>query len=155
VEARKLISRLLADMGGKGGQRTRIAGLQFGKGVQVARCPGIIGLLRAERFEHSQWFGFAPEHKVAHRTTKKLWYFLRNSRADANPRAELLVGLFETSGNVDRIAIRCVVEKTSATEVPDDRRTGVNANARGPECDSFCAATLTEDFGVFVERQCA
>ena len=44
----------------------------------------------------------------------------------------MLIGGFESRGNVDGVAIRSVIEETTPAEIADNRWPGMGANARNP-----------------------
>ena len=143
-----MIARLLADVCGKGSKGTRVTCFQFAKGIQVTCCCRIIKLLYLQRLKRLERLRFASEDQIANRSATEIPNFVCESCANANASTELFVGLFEASGNVNRITIRGVVEKTAATKIPHNCWSGVDANARGPECDPLLMTALAENLGV-------
>src|SRR5262249_60941010 len=89
----------------------------------------------------------------ADRAADEFRHFVGEGGADADPRAELLVGCFEASGNVDSVAIGGVIEKPAAAKIADNGRAGMDANARRTECQSLFPAAFAERFGMLVQRQ--
>ena len=67
----------------------------------------------------------------------------------------MLVGSFQSRRNVDGVAIGCVVEEAPATEIADDRRSGMNANARDTQRNALFVTAFAERLGVLVKSQCA
>lgn len=57
-------------------------------------------------------------------------YYSVSSDADANARAKLFVGGFESCCDIDGIAVGGVVEQTAAAGIADHRRAGVYPDAR-------------------------
>jgi hypothetical protein len=73
--------------------------------------------------------------------------------AGAYARAELLVGSFQSRRNVDGVAIGCVVEEAPTTKIADDRRSGMDANARDTQRDALFMTACAERLGVLVKSQ--
>jgi hypothetical protein len=67
----------------------------------------------------------------------------------------LLVGSFQPRRNVDGVAIGRVVEEAPATKIADDRRSGMNANARNTQRNALSMTACPERLGVLVKSQCA
>ena len=155
MEARQLIAGVFAHMRRKGRDRTGVARFQLGKGLQITLGRGVLILLDPQRLEGAQGFRPAPQQQVAYRPAVEVLHFCREDRADANAGAELLVGGFQSRGDVDGVAIGRVVEEAAAAEIADDRRSGMNADACGAQRDSFLVPALAESLRVFVQSQCA
>ena len=122
VEARELIVRLLADMRCECGDCAGIAGLQLGKGLQIALCRWVFVLFDPKRLEGTQRLGPAPQHQIADRSAAEVLDLRREGCADANAGAELLVGGFQPRRDVDGVAIGGVVEEAAAAEIADNGR---------------------------------
>src|SRR5262249_62042531 len=97
----------------------------------------------------------APQHEVADRSPAEFLDSLGQLRADANTGAELFVGRFKPRCYVDRIAIGGVVEKSTATEVSDNRRPRVYADTRHAKCDALLLPALAETLRKFIQSECA
>src|SRR5215470_17189838 len=155
MESREAVLWLLAHMGRKGSNRAGILGLKQGVRIEIAFCRGIVELLFLQRFECPDHLTPAPQHKIADWPPTKILDTFGQFRADADAGTELLVCRFKTRGNVDRIAIGGVVEKPTAAEISDNRRSRVNTDARHAECDTLLLPALTEALGKFVQSKCA
>src|SRR6476659_7661790 len=138
------ILRLLADMSRKGRNRTGILGLKQGVRIEVAFCSSVVELFFLQRFERPDHLTPTPQHKIADWPPTKILDPFGQLRTDADAGTELLVCRLKTRGNVDRIAIGGVVEKPTAAEISDNRRSCVNADARHAKCDALLLPALTE-----------
>ena len=144
VKAGKLIIGVLANMRCKGCHRAGIAGFQLGKRLQITLRRGIFVLLASKGLKSSQSFCPTPQNKVADRSAPEILHLRRERRADADAGAELLVGGFQSRRNVDGVAIGCVVEEATATEITDDRRPGMNTDPRDSQRDTLFVPALAE-----------
>ncbi len=88
---------------------------------------------RPQRLVSAERLAAPAQHQVADRPPLKILGGIGDRGADANARAEKLVGALEPRCDVDGVAIGGVIEETVAAEVPHHRRTGVNADAGNPE----------------------
>ena len=124
MEASELIASVLPNMRCKGRNCTgvSVSGFEFGKGHQITACRGIFELFYPKRLEGTQSLRPAPQHQVTYRSTPEFLHFRRDYCANANAGAQLLIGGFQSCCNVDGVALGCVVEKATATEIPHDRR---------------------------------
>src|SRR5674476_527040 len=155
VKAGKLIISILTNMRCECRDCAGVARFQFGKGLQITLCRGIIALFRRQRFEGAQGLRPAPQQKVPHRTAPEVRYLCREDCADANAGAELFVGGFQPRRDIDGVAIGCVVEEAAATEIADDRRSGMNTDPCDSQRDFLFLPAHAECLRVFVQSQCA
>jgi hypothetical protein len=139
------------DMRCKGSHRARIACFQFGKCLKIALRRGIFVLCIRKGFESTQSLCPTPQNKLPDRPSPNR----RERCTDTYASAELLVGSFQAPGDVDGVAIGCVVEEAAATEIADDRRPGVDANARDTQRNALFMTACAERLGVLVKSQCA
>ena len=138
VEASRAASlRMLSDVSGERGNGIRIAGFELGKRVQITLGHGVVVMLVPERFECPQRLGFAPQHEVADRASAEAFDLVGKSCAHADAGAKLLVCRFQPRRDIDGVAIGGVVEKSAAAEITYNRRSGMNADARGPKRNSL------------------
>ncbi len=141
VEARQLVLRLLADIGGEGRNRAGIVGFELGEGIQVSLGGGVVILLGAQRLESAQRFGLAAQHQIADRPAAEAIDLAGQRRADANTGAELLIGGFQPRRDIDGVAIGGVIEETIAAEIADDRRSGMDADPGDAERNASSPAS--------------
>jgi hypothetical protein len=145
VKAGELIVGVFPNMSRKGGHRTGIARFQLGKGLKITLCRGIFVLLASKGLKSAQSFRPAPQNKVADRSAPEPFHPRRERRTDACAGAELLVGSFQSRRNVYGVAIGCVIEEATATEIADDRRPCMNTNTCDSQRDAFFVLALAKD----------
>jgi hypothetical protein len=130
VKAGELIIGVPPNMRCNGSHRAGIARFQFGKRLKITLRRGVFVLCIPKGFESTQSLYPTPQNKVPDWSASELFHPRRERCTGAYARAELLVGSFQSRRNVDGVAIGCVVEEAPATKIADDRRSGMNANAR-------------------------
>jgi hypothetical protein len=130
VKAGELIAGVLAYMRGKGSERRRIVCLKLCKSFLITAHSLVFVLLSGNRLESAQRLGPSAQHKVAHRPAMKVRHFHCQGRADADAGAELFIGGLEPRRGIDRVSIGGVIEESLATEIANQRRPGMDANAR-------------------------
>jgi len=155
VKARELIISVPPNMRRKGSHRAGIACFQFGKRLKITLRRGVFVLCIPKGFESTQSLHPTPQNKVPDRSASELFYPRRERCTGAYARAELLVGGFQSRRNVDGVAMGCVVEEAPATKIADDRRSGMDANARDAQRDALFMTACAESLGVLVKSQCA
>jgi len=144
VKAGELIISVFPNMCCKSRHGTGIAGFQFGKRLEITLGRGIFVLLASEGLKSAQSFRLAPQHKVADRSAPELFYLRRKCCTDTYAGAELLVGSFQSRRNVYSVAIGCVVEKATTTEIADDRRPCMNTDPCGSHRDAVFVPALAK-----------
>ena len=76
----------------------------------------------SQQFVSPQRFAAPAQHQITDRPAAKLRRAIGDRGADANTRAEGLVGRFKPRRGVDGIAVRRVIEETPAAKIADDGR---------------------------------
>ena len=119
-------------------RRSRIVAVQHAReGVEIERAPGVgIGRLVVRRKDIDALASCLSASACRSAGTRSIADFLRRCAGDADARPQRLVGRFEPRRGVDRIAMRGVVETAAAAEIADDRRPGIDADARRAEGDA-------------------
>src|SRR4051812_1746042 len=123
MKARKVIVRLPPNRCRKAREGAGIAGRELCEGREIGRDGRVVLLLGPKRLISPERFRPAAKNQIADRSALKSLDLPGNTGADANPRAELLVGRLQPGGDVDRVAIGGVVEEPPAAEITHDRRT--------------------------------
>src|SRR5262245_36329164 len=118
MEARELVARMLADLGGEGAERCRVLRLQPCEGLQIRLEQAVVGRLRRQWLVDPERLGSAPQQEIADRTAAKIRELSHDAVADQNARAKWLVRRLEPRRHVDRVAVGCVVEEAVAAEIP-------------------------------------
>ena len=144
VKAGELIISVFPNMGCKTGHRAGIAGFQFGKRLEITLCRGIFVLLATQGLKSAQSFRPTPQNKVTDRSAPELFHPRRERRTDTYAGAELLVGSFEPRRNVYGVAIGCIVEEATTTEIADDRRPCMNTDTCDSQCDALFVPALAK-----------
>ena len=155
MKAGELIISVSPNMRCKGSHRAGIACFQFGKRLEITLRRGVFVLCVPKGLESTQSLDLTPQNKVPDRSASEIFHPRRERCAGTYARAELLVGSFQSRRNVDRVAIGSVVEETAATEIADDRRSGMNANARDTQRNALLMTAFAERLRVLVQSQCA
>src|SRR4051812_34593055 len=133
VKARKLVGAAAADQTGEGRDRAGVSGFHHGERLEVSACPGLGVFDGRQRLQGTDRLRSALQHEIADRAADEALSPCRNVAADADRRAELLVHRFETSSDVDGVAVSRVLEEAAAAEIAHDRRSGMNADPRRPQ----------------------
>jgi len=107
-----------ADQCREGGERAWIAGLSLRKGVGIGQGATAFALLGPQRLENPHGLGPSPQEEIADRAADKSFCALSDGGADADARAELLVGGFQPRRNVYGITVGCVVEEAITPKLP-------------------------------------
>src|SRR5262245_47010271 len=96
MEAGELVLRLLSEMRRKGGDGTRIACFQFGKGLQITLRGGIIKLFGWKGFEGTQGLRSTSEQQITNRPPMEILHRPCERGTDTDTNSELFVGRFES-----------------------------------------------------------
>ena len=144
VEAGELIICVFPNMRCKSGHRAGIAGFQFGKRLEITLCRGIFVLLATQGLKSAQSFRPTPQHKVTDRSAPELFYPRCQRCTDTYAGAKLLVGSFEPRRNVYSVAIGCIVEEATTTEIADDRRPCMNTDPCDSQGDALFVPVLAK-----------
>ncbi len=144
MKAGQLIISMFPNMGCKSRHRTRIAGFQFGKRLKITLCRGIFVLFALEGLKSTQSFRPTPQNKVTDRSAPEISHPRRERRTDTYAGAELFVSSFQSRRNIYGIAIGCVVEEATATEIADNRRPCMNTNTCDSQSDALFVPALAK-----------
>jgi len=101
-------------------------------------------LLASKGLKSAQGFRPTPQNKVADLSALELFHPRRERRTDTYAGAELLVGSLQSRRYVYGVAIGCVVEEATATEIADDRRPCMNTDPCDSQGNSFLVPTLAK-----------
>ena len=93
----------------------------------------------------------APQHQISDRAAAKFLHATDHSRADTDPRAEPLVGIFEPRGRVHGVAVGGVVEQPPAAKIADQRRAGMDPKAGDAEFHVLRVPAFAEVLGPGIE----
>ena len=144
VKAGELIICVFPNMGCKSRHGTGIAGFQFGKRLEITLGRGIFVLLASKGLKSAQSFRPTPQNKVADRSAPELFHLRRERGTDTYAGAELLVGSFQSRRNVYGVAIGCIVEEATATEIADDRWPCMNTDPCDSQRDALFVPVLAK-----------
>src|SRR5215468_1319779 len=137
MKAYELVVAARAEQRRKSRHGGRIYGFKLGKGVEIGlRVRSLEGFPR-ERLKRPQWLAAAAQEEIAHRSSCEIGDAARQALADADPRAQLLVCRLQPRGNIYCVAVSCVVEIAPSAEIPNNRRTGIEAETRRAEHHTF------------------
>ena len=88
----------------------------------------MIKLFGRKGFEGTQGLRSTSEQQVTNRPPMEILHGLCQRCTDTDASTELFVGSFEPCSNIDCVAIGGVIEEAATAEIPDDRRSGMDAN---------------------------
>ena len=150
MEACELILRQFSEMGCEGGSGVRIASFEFGKSIQVALGGGVF-ICSVRRGSKRRSGSVLPRRTRSPIGRPRKLFTLSASVALTQTRVpSCLFGRLESRGHIDGVAISSVIEETTAAEISDNRRPGMDANARDSQWDALLMAAMAEGLRVFV-----
>src|ERR1700719_1294811 len=101
----------------KGWHRPSFTCFELGKRLGILRRRRFVESRLPQRLIGPKRFAAPAQHQTADRSASKLLCAVSDRGADANTRAEKLVGSLQPRRRVDSVAISGVVEETAAAEV--------------------------------------
>src|SRR6476619_3637329 len=133
----QLIFPMFAHVRRKRGECAGIDRLELRKRLQITLRSGIAKLVGAQRFEGTHGLSFSPQDKISDGPSPEILHRFRESRTHTNTGTKLLVGSFESRCDVDSVAIGSVIEESAASEIADNCRSSMGADARNAQNDAF------------------
>src|SRR4051812_38774268 len=108
-------------------------------------------LIRAERLECAQAFGFASQHEVAYGSAAETLCPRGDHRAGTDTGAQFFVGSLQPCRHVDRIAIGRVGEEAAPAEIADNSRSRMHTNSGDAERDALFVPAIARSLCVLVQ----
>src|ERR1700719_2392333 len=121
----------------KGWHRPSFTCFELGKRLGILRRRRFVESRLPQRLIGPKRFAAPAQHQVSDRSASKLLCAVSDRGADANTRAQKLVGGLKPRRSVDGVTIRRIVEEAAAAEITDQRRASVNADAGDTEIHSL------------------
>src|ERR1700676_1077503 len=144
VKAGQRVAGVQPDQRGERRHRPRVAGLQLGESLGILPDRGPLERRRPQWLVGPKRLAAPAQQQIADRPALEIRRAFGDAGADANARAEKLVGGLEPRRDVDGVAIGSVIEEAVAAEIADQRRAGVNADTGGAEIHALGLPALAK-----------